>query len=210
MDRGTGSASIPTCPKEKLLCIVSFGAGGRCDHDLPCREAGIRLLPRGSEVTTQLSHERRLFLLPEASLRVLAVVVLANWWTGAGPPGLLENSRPHRRCRKSARLRPMTGNFGHFKVYAPASEARSSGLFAVSDFTASFQNQVDARNYGVARYGMEAPLPHTGIVISSESCRAKGSENSLCSGFRLSCRRLHQRIRTQAGKYTACSLKTAV
>ncbi|CAE7737786.1 yghU [Symbiodinium sp. CCMP2592] len=31
---------------------------------------------------------------------------------------------------------PMTGNFGHFKVYAPASE-------------------VDARNYGVARYGME-------------------------------------------------------
>ncbi|CAE6932824.1 yghU [Symbiodinium sp. CCMP2456] len=31
---------------------------------------------------------------------------------------------------------PMTGNFGHFKVYAPPSE-------------------VDARNYGVARYGME-------------------------------------------------------
>mmetsp|Transcript_389 Transcript_389/g.884 ORF Transcript_389/g.884 Transcript_389/m.884 type:complete len:334 (-) Transcript_389:14-1015(-) len=31
---------------------------------------------------------------------------------------------------------PMTGNFGHFMVYAPA-------------------NQVDARNYGVARYGME-------------------------------------------------------
>eukprot|EP00913_Durusdinium_trenchii_P012304 g11553.t1 len=31
---------------------------------------------------------------------------------------------------------PMTGNFGHFKVYAPSHE-------------------VDARNYGVARYGME-------------------------------------------------------
>lgn len=31
---------------------------------------------------------------------------------------------------------PMTGNFGHFMVYAPAHE-------------------VDARNYGVARYGME-------------------------------------------------------
>jgi GST-like protein len=31
---------------------------------------------------------------------------------------------------------PMTGNYGHFMVYAPA-------------------DKVEARNYGVARYGME-------------------------------------------------------
>ncbi|CAJ1429582.1 unnamed protein product [Effrenium voratum] len=37
---------------------------------------------------------------------------------------------------QSAGQGPMTGNFGHFKVYAP-------------------DEQVEARNYGVARYGME-------------------------------------------------------
>lgn len=52
---------------------------------------------------------------------------------------------------------PLTGNFGHFFVYAPA-------------------DAVDARDYGVARYGME--VLRISDVLEKQLARqkAKGSE----------------------------------
>jgi GST-like protein len=102
------SGFVEINPNSKIPCGVDYA---------PTDGAGPIRLFESASMMLYLAEKHRRFLPSIANPRMRAECI--NWvmWQMAGQG-------------------PMTGNFGHFMVYAPPA-------------------QVDARNYGVARYGME-------------------------------------------------------